>query len=35
MLLDGFDNLFFGVTLFHSEISIVSSLLEISSKSWC
>jgi hypothetical protein len=34
MLLDGFDDLFFGVAFFHFEISIGSSLLEISSMSW-
>jgi hypothetical protein len=34
MLLDGFDDLFFGVTFFHFEISIGSILLEISSMSW-
>jgi len=34
ILLDGFDDLFFGVTFFHFEISIGSRLLEISLMSW-
>ena len=35
MLLDSLDDLFFAVAFFHFEISIVSSLLEISSMLWC
>lgn len=35
MLLNGLDNLFFAVAFFHFELSIVPSLLEISSISWC
>jgi hypothetical protein len=34
MLVDGFEYLLFGITFFHFEISIGSSLLEISSMLW-
>ncbi|GAB1112202.1 MAG: hypothetical protein SwBeaMacB_28540 [Shewanella algae] len=33
-MFDGLDDLFFGVTFLHVEISIGSSVLEISSISW-
>lgn len=34
MLFDGLDDLFFGITFLHVEISISSRVLEISSMSW-